>query len=96
MTAKTRVIIAICQALAVAGLAGCAFTTLPGAVVDNEVPAIKHGTACTLMVAGIAVGDSSIGAAMQMGDITKVSRFDYDIIGFPLILGKYCTVVQGK
>ena len=97
MATRIRAIIAIGHAVVVAvAVNGCALTKLPGSIVDNDVPAIKHGTACTLMVAGIAVGDSSLGTAMQLGGIEKVSRFDYDLIGVPLILGRYCTVVQGQ
>jgi hypothetical protein len=44
----------------------------------------------------IATGDSSIGAAMRNGNITKVSHVDWEVENILGIIGTYRTIVYGE
>lgn len=57
----------------------------------------KEGKACSQNILGLfASGDSSIVAAMEDGDITKVSTVDFKYMQFLMFYGEVCTIVTGN
>ena len=98
----------MCASVAtVAFLSGCATqtprggimidNTLPGQGVDNSVRAKKVGKATSFSYLGlVAVGDSSISAAMKNGNITKVNRVEHQVASTLGFKGEYTTIVYGE
>jgi hypothetical protein len=57
----------------------------------------KTGKACSQNILGvIAMGDSTLEAAMKDGGITKVSSVDYSYMQFIAVYGEVCTIVNGS
>jgi hypothetical protein len=68
-----------------------------GKVANAGAAEDKTGTACAKSYLGlVALGDASIAAAKQAGNITKVSSVDHTSTSYFVFYGKYCTVVRGE
>lgn len=79
-----------------AGLISNWSDTISG-VSDNSVTVDKRGTACSMNILGfIAVGDSSVEAAMRNGGVKKVAYADTTYLSVLGIYQKGCTVVKGQ
>jgi len=65
---------------------------------DNTViPGKKPGTASTINVLGIvAIGDASVKAAAEDGEITTVQHVDYEFMNVLWVFSKYTTIVYGQ
>ncbi len=64
---------------------------------DNSVKPIKKGESCsTRALAFVAVGDASMNAAKNDGNITKVASADTEYLNILGIFGRACTVVKGE
>ncbi len=64
--------------------------------VDNNVRQAKMCTAMSESILGIAYGDSSITAAMEMGGITKVHHVDCEALNVFGIYARFKTIVYGE
>jgi hypothetical protein len=68
-----------------------------GRVANPGVGEEKIGRACADSYLGlVALGDASIAAAKQAGNITKVSSVDHTSTSYFVFYGEYCTVVRGE
>lgn len=68
-----------------------------GKVSNPGISDDKVGTACAKSYLGVvALGDASIAAAKQAGNITKVASVDHTSTSYFVFYGKYCTVVRGE
>ena len=62
----------------------------------ENVNPTRVGYACSHNVLGlVAWGDNSLGEAIRLADIEKVSSVDVQEKGVPLLGGSICTVVSG-
>jgi hypothetical protein len=92
------------------GLTGCATTgfssktggaaiqlqTEAGEATEHE-GADKSGEACSSNILGIiAMGDSTVSAAMAAGGIQTVSTIDYKYLNILGLFGRVCTQVTGS
>jgi len=105
-----RFIATLLTTLWIATLAGCALTgsnSRTGYAMINMqkeageatgLPAgDKTGKACSQNILGIiAMGDSTLEAAMDDGGITTVSSVDYSYMQFIAVYGEVCTIVNGS
>jgi hypothetical protein len=96
--------------LAILGLTGCATTGFSshtgGAIISLQTEAgeatehdgaDKTGEACSSNILGlIAMGDSTVSAAMASGGIQTVSTIDYKYLNILALYGKVCTIVTGS
>ena len=68
-----------------------------GKVANPEVSELKVGSACADSYMGlVALGDASIAAAKQAGNITKVASVDHSATSYFVFYGEYCTIVKGE
>jgi TRL-like protein family len=68
-----------------------------GKVSNPGVMEEKTGIACADSYLGlVALGDASIAAAKQAGNISKVSSVDHTAKSYFVFYGQYCTVVRGE
>jgi len=68
-----------------------------GKVANQDISDLKTGEACAKSYLGVvALGDASIAAAKQAGNISKVSSVDHTSTSYFVFYGKYCTVVRGE
>jgi hypothetical protein len=75
---------------------GTIYTDVKIPVAGNQAKYSKTGVAKTKSYMGVvAIGDSSIQAAMANGKITKISFVDYKAYSILGIIGEYTTTVYG-
>lgn len=78
------------------GPSGSIFTSTKMGVYGNQVGGSKMGEACTMTILGlIAVGDGSVEAAAQNGNIKKVNTIDLNGFSVLGLFANLCTVVKG-
>ncbi len=91
-------------------LAGCAASPYQGMIYSDVIlnsyhlqppmdaqSAQKSGTSsCSCILGLIAVGDASVGAAMQQGGIKKCHHVDYSHMNFLGFFAQHTTTVYGE
>ena len=67
------------------------------ASVDNSIPVVKNGKACSTNILGlVASGDSSVEAAKRNGGVSKVAFADTTYMSVLGIYQEGCTIVKGN